>query len=103
MITRDRNRAGRQVAMNDGAMSRPGRLLPGWRQALAVAAHPDDETFGLGAVADRWWSSMTPASPAILTIRRRRAARMHTSQISPSAVVWRRLRLQGTASTCAGC
>lgn len=38
MITRDRNRAGRQVAMNDGAMSRPGRLPPGWRQALAVVA-----------------------------------------------------------------
>lgn len=27
--------------------------------------------------------------------RQRRAARMHTSQISPSAVVWRRLQLQG--------
>jgi len=33
-------------------MSRPGRLLPGWRAVLAVVAHPDDETFGLGAVAD---------------------------------------------------
>ena len=33
-------------------MSRPGRLLPGWRQVLAVVAHPDDETFGLGAIAD---------------------------------------------------
>ena len=29
-------------------------LLPGWRQVLAVVAHPDDETFGLGAIADRF-------------------------------------------------
>ena len=33
-------------------MPRPGRRLPGWRQALVVVAHPDDETFGLGAIAD---------------------------------------------------
>jgi N-acetylglucosamine malate deacetylase 2 len=32
-------------------MARPGRLLPDWRHALAVVAHPDDETFGLGAIA----------------------------------------------------
>jgi len=35
-------------------MPRPGRRLPAWRQALVVVAHPDDETFGLGAVADRF-------------------------------------------------
>src|SRR5512142_932035 len=29
---------------------RPGRVLPAWRSALAVVAHPDDESFGLGAV-----------------------------------------------------
>jgi N-acetylglucosamine malate deacetylase 2 len=29
---------------------RPGRLLPAWPSALAVIAHPDDESFGLGAV-----------------------------------------------------
>ncbi len=29
---------------------RPGRLLPPWPAALAVIAHPDDESFGLGAV-----------------------------------------------------
>ena len=38
--------------MTAGARSRPGRLLPGWRQVLAVVAHPDDETFGLGAIVD---------------------------------------------------
>jgi N-acetylglucosamine malate deacetylase 2 len=33
--------------------SRPGGDLPAWPGALAVVAHPDDETFGLGAVLDR--------------------------------------------------
>jgi N-acetylglucosamine malate deacetylase 2 len=29
---------------------RPGRRLPGWANVLAVVAHPDDESFGLGAI-----------------------------------------------------
>jgi LmbE family N-acetylglucosaminyl deacetylase len=40
---------------------RPGRALPGWRSVLAVVAHPDDETFGLGAVID----AMTTAGSAV--------------------------------------
>jgi N-acetylglucosamine malate deacetylase 2 len=36
---------------DDGELAgRPGRELPAWRTVLAVVAHPDDETFGLGAV-----------------------------------------------------
>src|SRR5207247_2359271 len=64
----------------DGAISRPGRLLPAWPAVLAVVAHPDDETFGLGAVVDRLatgpagcWSATTPALPAPPTTRPRRA------------------------------
>jgi len=33
-----------------GRGRRPGRTLPSWPVALAVIAHPDDESFGLGAV-----------------------------------------------------
>lgn len=32
------------------ASDRPARLLPAWRAVVAVVAHPDDESFGLGAV-----------------------------------------------------
>ena len=36
---------------DDGlAAVRHGRELPAWRSVLAVVAHPDDESFGLGAV-----------------------------------------------------
>jgi LmbE family N-acetylglucosaminyl deacetylase len=52
MITQRTGQGGPQVSVGRGAISRPARLLPEWRQVLAVVAHPDDETFGLGAIAD---------------------------------------------------
>ena len=39
--------AGRQV-------TRPGHGLPRWGRVLVVVAHPDDETFGLGAIAGQF-------------------------------------------------
>ena len=59
MITPETGRNGTRAAMTEGATPRPGRLLPAWRQALVVVAHPDDETFGLGAVADRFTAAGT--------------------------------------------
>lgn len=45
----------------------PGRaqaVLPGWAGVLAVIAHPDDESFGLGAVIDR----LTSAGAAVYIV-----------------------------------
>jgi len=40
---------------------RAGRQLPAWSAALVVIAHPDDESFGLGAVIDQ----LTTAGTAV--------------------------------------
>ena len=42
-------------------VSRPGRLLPGWAKVLVVIAHPDDESFGLGAIVSQMTAAGAPA------------------------------------------
>jgi N-acetylglucosamine malate deacetylase 2 len=50
-----RESAGRRLASaGREVLTRPGRGLPHWRRVLLVVAHPDDETFGLGAIAGRF-------------------------------------------------
>ena len=45
----------------DPRAGRAGTTLPAWPSALVVIAHPDDESFGLGAVIDR----LTAAGAAV--------------------------------------
>ena len=43
------------------------RTLPAWSSMLAVVAHPDDESFGLGAVLDAFERAGTRISVLCLT------------------------------------
>jgi LmbE family N-acetylglucosaminyl deacetylase len=49
--------------------------LPGWRRPLAVVAHPDDESFGLGAVLSAFEAA--GARPAVLCFTHGEASTLH--------------------------
>lgn len=51
----------------EGAQADPAHTLPPWKRVLAVVAHPDDESFGLGAVVDAFISHGTEVSVLCLT------------------------------------
>jgi len=55
----------------------PGGLssLPGWERPLAVVAHPDDESFGLGAVLSAFVDA--DATPAVLCFTHGEASTLH--------------------------
>ncbi len=55
--------------MTTGLADAPARstTLPAWPSALAVVAHPDDESFGLGAVLDAFARTGTEVSVLCLT------------------------------------
>jgi N-acetylglucosamine malate deacetylase 2 len=46
---------------------RSGNTLPGWREVLAVVAHPDDESFGLGALLSSFVAAGSRISLLCLT------------------------------------
>lgn len=47
--------------------NRPAGTLPGWSSVLAVVAHPDDESFGLGAILDSFGRAGSQVSVLCLT------------------------------------
>ena len=49
------------AGLHQGPAREPRGLLPLWPAVLAVVAHPDDESFGLGAIIDK----MTSAGAAV--------------------------------------
>ncbi|HET9657490.1 MAG TPA: PIG-L deacetylase family protein, partial [Kineosporiaceae bacterium] len=49
--------------------------FPRWQRPLAVVAHPDDESFGLGAVLDRF--VLQGASPSVLCFTHGEASTLH--------------------------
>lgn len=53
----------------------PGSVLPAWGSALAVVAHPDDESFGLGAVLEALVRS--GCSVSVLCLTRGEASTVH--------------------------
>ncbi len=55
--------------------STAGSVLPAWGSALAVVAHPDDESFGLGAVLEALVRSGCAVS--VLCLTRGEASTVH--------------------------
>lgn len=53
----------------------PRDALPGWRRPLVVVAHPDDESFGLGAVLDEFVRH--GAAPTVLCFTHGEASTLH--------------------------
>jgi LmbE family N-acetylglucosaminyl deacetylase len=53
----------------------PATALPAWSSVLAVVAHPDDESFGLGAVLDAF--GRAGATTSVLCLTRGEASTVH--------------------------
>lgn len=56
-------------------LSGRGGELPSWRSVLAVVAHPDDESFGLGAVLDTF--ARRGAQVSVLCLTQGEASTLH--------------------------
>jgi hypothetical protein len=58
------------LGVSDERQPRPelsSRALPAWNSVLAVVAHPDDESFGLGAIIDASNQAATRTAVLCLT------------------------------------
>ncbi len=76
----------------------PPEDLPAWRSVLVVVAHPDDESFGLGAVIDALVSR--GASVTVLCLTHGEASTLHGSAADLAALRESELR---TAAAALGC
>ncbi|HUX69720.1 MAG TPA: PIG-L deacetylase family protein, partial [Cellulomonadaceae bacterium] len=72
--------------------------LPRWRSVLVVVAHPDDESFGLGAVIDSLVSR--GASVTVLCLTHGEASTLHGSTADLATLRESELR---TAAAALGC
>ena len=70
-------------------------MLPGWRSALVVVAHPDDETSGLGALIDGLTASGTAVH--VLCFTRGEASTLNENDSDLLAARARELRQAGSA------
>lgn len=68
----------------------PGAELPAWPRVLAVVAHPDDESFGLGAVIDHM--TRAGASVRVLCFTHGEASTLNETRACLHAVRGRELR-----------
>jgi N-acetylglucosamine malate deacetylase 2 len=95
MASQHPGRGGRPGARSGDAIPRPGRLLPGWRSALVVVAHPDDETFGLGALIHHLTASGTAVH--VLCFTRGEASTLNENDSDLSQARARELQQAGSA------
>ena len=78
-------------------MERP-QTLPAWRSVLVVVAHPDDESFGLGAVIDTLVSH--GASVTVLCLTHGEASTLHGSTADLATLRESELRAAAAALGC---
>jgi N-acetylglucosamine malate deacetylase 2 len=67
-----------------GPVSRTAAALPRWKSVLVVVAHPDDESFGLGAVLDAFVQA--GATVEVLCLTNGEASTLHGAQGDLAAV-----------------
>ena len=86
----------RSPARPHGSLARePHGLLPPWAAVLAVVAHPDDESFGLGAIIDRMTSG--GAAVHVLCYTRGEASTLNQTGADLTRQRARELRQAGAA------